>query len=162
MLFFLNKNEVLGPGLWNLILLSHSQFFSLPGDSWQAAGCRQGWNLPFGGRRAYISLNHPWNYTLVSIISTFPPSSEQFVFIKHLLLCQILTVTTVLKCFFAEMQRIFPVSSAACQTGWLLPAGGVPSNQSVFRRDNTCTGSAVQLGSRRVCAWVHKHIWCYM
>lgn len=52
---------------------------------------------------------------------------------KHLLLWQILVVETVLQCFFAEMQGALPVSSAACQMGWLIPAEGFPSNESVFR-----------------------------
>lgn len=82
---------------------------------------------------------------------------------KHLLLWQILAVKTVLKCFFAEMQTIFPVSSAACQAGWLIPVGGFPSNESVLRGKNflegiTLAGSAVLIGGRSIYAWVHEHV----
>lgn len=60
---------------------------------------------------------------------------------KHLLLWQIPTVKAVTQCFFAEMQRIFPARSVDCQMGWLIPAEGFPSDETIFRGEDFLEGT---------------------
>lgn len=98
----------------------------------QAGLCGQGWE-PYLWRQQGLHQFKPALKAAHKFLFPLSLHSELFVFVKHLLLWQILEVKTALKCgggfgvgfllFFQKCQEC-SVSSAARQTGWLVPAGG--------------------------------------